>query len=95
MRSINSLFGRFLESTSGKDHLVINFMRELWPDLVGEEISSHSRPVYYEKKRLLIEVYSDVWLVQLQNLKDMLKKSINENWNTQIVERIEIRIGPK
>ena len=52
----------------------------LWPELVGERISTHARPVRIDKFTLFIEVDDPLWLTQLKYMK------------TDVLERIDTSI---
>ena len=48
----------------------------LWPDLVGDRIAAHARPVRIIGDALLVEVDDPLWLSQLKYMKqDILGKA--------------------
>ena len=46
-----------------------------WPEIMGQKLADHTRPVRLADKLLYVEVDDHVWLAQLKYMKmDMLRK---------------------
>jgi len=52
----------------------------MWPELVGDRISSHARPVRIDGFTLFVEVDDPLWLTQLKYMK------------TDVLDRIDASI---
>ncbi|HEX2965618.1 MAG TPA: DUF721 domain-containing protein [Syntrophorhabdaceae bacterium] len=48
-----------------------------WPEMVGERIAAHTRPVNVNNKVLFVEVDDPVWLTQLRYMKREIVNKID------------------
>jgi predicted nucleic acid-binding Zn ribbon protein len=71
----------------------MNRIRELWEEIVGAGIAKNAQPVAYQKKLLLVNVTSSVWIQQLQFLKGDILSRIKEVSGEGMVDDIKFRIG--
>ena len=68
-------------------------LRRQWPDIVGEQIATHTRPDQIRFKKLTIFVHNTVWLQQLTFLKPVLLEKVNAMAGEPLVTEIVLRIG--
>ena len=64
-----------------------------WPELVGETLSEHSRPVAMKGKLLLVHVNSSVWLHEMRFIKSDLIDKINRLLGQQRVKDIKFKVA--
>lgn len=92
MKSINTLLSHFIDKIASDEKVALIFLDELWPQMVGEDLASKSRPRALRDKRLLLAVPSEVWVEELTQLRQMLVRAVNEYWNLQLIEKIEFEV---
>lgn len=61
---------------------------EEWPDRVGEKISSVTRAVSVDGRRMVVEVRSSGWLMELNLMKREILARLNEGRSDAPIERI-------
>ncbi len=61
---------------------------EEWPDRVGEKISSVTRAVSVDGRRMVVEVQSSGWLMELNLMKREILARLNEGRSDAPIERI-------
>ncbi|MFH0727151.1 MAG: DUF721 domain-containing protein [Pseudomonadota bacterium] len=75
---------------SGREMIRI---REVWEEIVGAAIAKNAQPVAYQKRLLLVNVESSVWIQQLQFLKEDILTRMHEVTGEGMVDDIKFRIG--
>jgi predicted nucleic acid-binding Zn ribbon protein len=66
---------------------------EVWESIVGAAIAQNAQPVACQKRLLLVNVTSSVWIQQLQFLKGDILTRLREVSGEGMVEDIKFRIG--
>lgn len=90
MRSlISRVPQRLARSIEGDEEVVMMFLKELWPRIVGEELARNTEPAGFREQVLRVQVPSVLWSSQLAGLRTMMIRSINRFWGAQLVESIE------
>jgi hypothetical protein len=84
-----------LKSTASRPEVVIVFIRELWPQIVGAELARNSEPVQLHGRTLVVRVEDAVWKSQLETLRALMIRAVNNQWGCVLIERIQIRLRPK
>jgi predicted nucleic acid-binding Zn ribbon protein len=79
---------RFIRSIESDDEVVMMFLKELWPHIVGEELARNTEPAVLSGKVLEVRVPSVLWASQLAGLHTMMIGSINRFWGVRLVETI-------
>jgi predicted nucleic acid-binding Zn ribbon protein len=81
-KPVGSVLGRVLRNcrVTQKDVEALKIF-SLWPEVVGESVARHARPVRVNNQRLFVEVDDPVWLAQLRLMR------------LDIVDRVEQMIG--
>ncbi len=64
-----------------------------WPELVGQEVSSHCTPESFADGRLVVRTDSTAWATQLKLLAPTLVRRLNEELGHGTVVVIEV-LGP-
>ena len=88
-RLISHVPGGLIRSIEGDEEIVAIFLRELWPQIVGEELASRTEPAVLTRKVLSVRVPSALWATQLADLRTMIIRSINSFWGIRVVESIK------
>jgi Dna[CI] antecedent, DciA len=70
------------------------WLRGVWPSLVGEPFSAHTRPKYYFSGVLEVSVSGDGWEAQLESLDAPLRERINRAWGADLVRVIKFAPAP-
>ncbi len=95
MQSLREAFPEFLKQIAHDDSLCLIFLAELWPKLVGEQVSRRTNPVSLRRKRLKVAVSSRSWIRQLEPLTAGMIEGINAYWQIKLIERIDLEFRPK
>lgn len=94
MQRVSSFFPEILREVAANEELCLIFLKELWPQMVGQELAKRAQPLRLQTKTLTLAVPSDVWKKQLMELRHMLVDSVNRFWNARIIEKIHLEIHP-
>jgi len=89
---ISCLPEQFLRSIEADQEVVVMFLKELWPHIVGEELARNTEPSALNKKVLKVLVPSAVWASELASLRSLMMASINRFWGVQLVETIRLEV---
>jgi predicted nucleic acid-binding Zn ribbon protein len=65
-----------------------------WPTAVGARIAAHAKAVWYDEKRLVVEVGAAVWQQQLSTLKGQILARLEQVIGARLVDDIEFRHSP-
>lgn len=89
MEGISSFLPGLLREIVSNDETILIFLDELWPQIVGNNLSLKCRPVRLTKKRLVIAVSNEVWKDELVGMRQMLIQTINQFWNVHLIEELK------
>ncbi len=92
MKPLKSLLSPFLQSLASDSELTLIFLKELWPQLVGANVARNTQPISLEDTTLTLGVVDETWKKQLQGLQDQIRRSINNQWQMALVDRIRLRV---
>lgn len=95
MNSFQSCLGKFLKYSSCDEEVLLVFLRELWPQIVGEELAANCSPSRLKSNRLILKVSSEAWKRELVNLNRTMVRTINDYWKVRLVEKIDVQIHSK
>lgn len=79
-----------LEPRDPADAGLLEEMRILWQDLVGEELAEHTEPDMFENGTLVIAARNTAWRTQVRLLGTRLKAKLNEDLDGTVRE-IKVR----
>jgi predicted nucleic acid-binding Zn ribbon protein len=68
-------------------------LQRRWPEIVGAQIATHTRPDAIRFRKLYLIAENSVWLQQLTFLKPSLVQKINAAAGGAIISEIVLRIG--
>ncbi len=63
-----------------------------WPTAVGARIAAHAKAVWFDEKRLVVEVGDAVWQQQLSTLKGQILARLEQVIGARLVDDIEFRL---
>ncbi len=92
MKSVGSVLSHFLDRIASDEEIALIFLSELWPQIVGMDLASKSRPLALRNKRLLLTVPSEIWATELKQLRKMLVHAVNKHWNLGLIEKIDFEV---
>ena len=90
---IKDIAGALLGRLSGKRRAREDKIREAWRRAAGEKHGSHSEPISFRKKELVVNVESSSWLYELTMQKPEITAKLRRALKREI-SRIRFRIGP-
>lgn len=73
-------------------YLRVNYIKTMWSDIVGKNLSKKTYPIFLKDKVLHIGVESSAWLQQLQLLKNNIIKNINDYLEGVYVEKLVLKV---
>jgi len=92
MKSVGSALSHFLNRIASDEEIALIFLSELWPQIVGKDLASKSRPLVLRDKRLLLSVPSEIWAKELTQLGEMLVHAVNKHWDLNLIEKIDFEV---
>ncbi len=92
MKSVGSVLSHFLDRIASDEEIALIFLSELWPQIVGKDLASKSRPLVLRDKRLLLSVPSQIWAKELTQLREMLVHAVNKHWDLSLIEKIDFEV---
>ncbi|HYL81285.1 MAG TPA: DUF721 domain-containing protein [Candidatus Acidoferrum sp.] len=66
---------------------------QVWPAVVGPQISQHAQPHAIWQGRLIVHVSDPVWLHHLSMMKHRLVPALNEKLQASVVREMILRVG--
>lgn len=90
---IGVILKRVLDRKDLRERLDKEKVISLWGEVVGKEISRHTRPLYIQNRILFVGVDTPVWGNELSFLKEEIKERINFKIGRKIIKEISIKIG--
>jgi len=69
------------------------FVRALWPAIVGKTIARHTGRVRLVRSTLIVEVEDTIWQRQLHSLSRQIVDRLQKGMGTTAIQDVEFRIG--
>lgn len=91
MRSLASCLPGVLAEMAADEEASLLFLKELWPQIVGIDISRQALPFRLENQTLVLVVENEAWRSQLESLNPRLTEKINQFWGRTLVKKIVLR----
>lgn len=73
----------------------LDLLIAVWPLMVGQRMASHTRPVAWNKGRVVVEVSEAEWQRQLEGLSRDIRRQINHWWGAQLVREVRFLLSEK
>jgi len=90
MQRLDSLLSRFLQQFQNDEEKTNIFLKELWPEVVGEQLSRRTQPIRFRKGKLWIGVAGPHWKKELEPLAESMREAVNRFWGSGLVRRITL-----
>jgi predicted nucleic acid-binding Zn ribbon protein len=65
-----------------------------WPEIVGEQIAAHVRPMSMREGALVVAVDDPAWAPELRFLESEIVGRVREVLGVEGIDRLEIRVRP-
>ena len=65
-----------------------------WPEVVGDRVAAHARPLSIDDGRLVVGVEEPGWATQLRYLEADLLRRLADVAGEGVVRRIDVRVRP-
>ncbi len=93
-RPISDSLGAVARNLGGAGGPALVDLLQRWPEVVGEQLAAHCRPVSLRNNLLTIAADEPAWGAQLGWLEADLKRRLDESLGAGAVTRIAVRIRP-
>ncbi|WP_293792278.1 DciA family protein [uncultured Corynebacterium sp.] len=94
-KRFGSLIGLEIKRQGWQQRVSVARIMNAWPELVGDKIAEHTRPVRYEEDSqvLVIECDSTPWTTQLRYMQTVILQAIAKRAGEDVVAQLRI-VGP-
>lgn len=92
--AISSALGRLIANRGWSSSIDIGKVLGRWPELVGQNVAAHCKPVDFSPPLLVIAADSTTWATQLRVLRPTILRALEAGLGSQTITEIEIR-GPR
>jgi predicted nucleic acid-binding Zn ribbon protein len=93
-RRLNESLDRISRSLGAPRADVLAAVFARWPDVVGQAIAAHSRPLSLSRGTLVIAVDEPGWAAQLTYLETDLVRRVEEVAGADAVRRVRVTVRP-
>jgi predicted nucleic acid-binding Zn ribbon protein len=93
--SMHASLDRIVRHLGGPSADVTSRVFGRWPELVGDAVAAHSRPVSMNGTTLVVAVSDPAWATQLRFLERDLVERLRTELGTDAVNEIEVRVRPE
>lgn len=90
---IESILNRTIKNIGLEQKIKEVKILSLWEEVVGEQISKHTKPLYIHKGTFFIETDSPIWSNEIGLLKKEIKEKLNKKIGTEIVKKIYLKVN--
>ena len=90
MRTFGAHISSFLSQYAQDDEVGLIFLKELWPQIVGEKMAAKVKPWGLRGGLLLLLADSEAWGREVGQMKERLVRSVNELWGCPLVNKVKI-----
>lgn len=94
-KRFGALIGREIKRQGWQQRVSVARIMNAWPELVGDKIAEHTRPVRYEEETqiLVVECDSTPWTTQLRYMQTVILQAIAKRAGEDVVAQLRIQ-GP-
>jgi len=87
---------KVLETAGLEDRFWERELASRWPEIVGTQLATHTRPGRYAHRRLTIYVDSSPWMSALQrDFSDILLGNLQDAFGAERINRIDFKLDPE
>ena len=92
MRVVGPLFLPWVQRVIRDEEVAVIFLKEFWPQIVGDQLAKSTAPLRLRKRILEIGVSGREWERVLQGMARPLMAKVNEFWNRSLVRRLDFQV---
>ena len=92
MKAVGPLFLPWVQEVICDEEVVVIFLKEFWPQIVGDKLAKSTAPLRPRKRTLEIGVSGREWERVLQGMAQPLMAKVNGFWNRYLVRRLEFQV---
>ena len=92
MRMVGPLFLPWLQEVIRDEEVAVIFLKEFWPQIVGDRMAKSTAPLRLRKRTLEIGVSGREWERVLREMARPLMAKVNEFWSRSLVYRLDFRV---
>ena len=89
---VGPLFLPWLQEVIRDEEVAVIFLKEFWPQIVGDRMAKSTAPLRLRKRTLVIGVSGREWERVLQGMARPLMSKVNEFWRRSLVRRLDFRV---
>ncbi|MFQ5739253.1 MAG: DUF721 domain-containing protein [Acidobacteriota bacterium] len=90
MQQLRAFLPATLRQLSSNEEAALIFIRELWPQIAGQDVARRTTPVALRRATLMLEVESEAWMNELVRYRGLLIRSVNNLWGRKLVRKIRL-----
>lgn len=91
---IGNVLNQVVQERGWQRRISLSTVLRRWPELVGESNAEHSKPVFYENGKLIVDCDSTSWATAMRYTASQLVAQLNRALGEQTVRHVQFR-GPK
>lgn len=94
MDSLKDVLKKVIGDLEQKEEKEENLLR-VWENAIGKKTAKHTKPVFFKKKRLVVNVSDSSWLYKLTLEKGALIEKFNQTLKNKRkkIKELQFRIG--
>ena len=92
MRVVGPLFLPWVQEVIWDEEVAVIFLKEFWPQIVGDRMAKSTAPLRLRKRTLEIGVSGREWERVLRGMARPLMAKVNEFWNRSLVRRLDFQV---
>jgi len=85
---------RYVRALGGPSARTVGGVFGRWPEIVGEQVAAHTRPLSMRDGALQVAVDDPAWAPQLRFLEAQILARLSEVLGSVEVTRIDVRVRP-
>ena len=89
---VGPLFLSWVQEVTRDEEVAVIFLKEFWPQIVGDKLAKSTAPLRLRKRTLEIGVSGREWERVLQGMAQPLMAKVNEFWNRSLVRRLDLQV---
>jgi predicted nucleic acid-binding Zn ribbon protein len=93
-RRIGEVVDRLVQGLGAPSAGAFGAVFSRWPEVVGEQVAAHAKPLSLHDGRLVVAVEEPGWATQLRYLESDLLCRLGEACGDGVVRSIEVRVRP-
>ena len=92
MKMVGLLFLPWLQEVIRDKEVAVIFLKEFWPQIVGDRLAGSTAPLRLRRHTLEIGVSGREWERVLREMARPLMAKVNEFWSRSLVHRLDFRV---